>query len=476
MDGTQLKIGGMRGWLKQMFKKDQQKPARPPKPETISKFTSDHSSSSSDWNHLVPEETSPPPNSRISWPEHCKRWSRHYDAYICHSERDSDYAIELLHYLEAQPEDLRCFLPIRNLPVGGPIPSEICSSLRNSHCWIMLLTAQFLADGWCQYHMHQALAESPLSEGRIIPVMINLQMSQYPSELRFMHAIRSQSCDASEFCKIRDGIYSYMINNLQTIDSTMERKDASSSNIDESSDETHKSCSSTMESKCQAEESSINMKETSCEAQTPCNSMHKISTNILEISTSMQGRRCKAQKSCRKMEATEISSRDMDKSRYETQESGREMQGKAGIDFVERHGEAQQNCRDMQESSCQLQGSNMDIQCISDKTQIYNIDNCHDAQNPCSSAQQRHCDTQRNNDNVGGSLDLEHCSLEDTRATKLQIHYSNINTQTAQKPPSLSRAHIYTRLNNGDTCEGALILNQKTGSCTWTSSWRSTNE
>ncbi|OCT73477.1 hypothetical protein XELAEV_18036454mg [Xenopus laevis] len=238
--------------FKLKFKKDQQKPGRSPKPDTSPKISpSPGSHSSSDWR----------PHSQISWPGHCKRWSRRYDAYIRHSERDSDYAIELLHYLEAQPEDLRCFVPMRDLAWGSPIPSEICNSLGNSHCWIMLLTPQFLDDDWCLYHMHQALAESPLSEGRIIPVMINLEMSQYPLVLRFMQAIKSQSCDASVFCKIRDSIYNYMITNLQTNDPTMERQAASSNNVHESSDETHKSCSSTMESKFQAEEYSSRIQE-----------------------------------------------------------------------------------------------------------------------------------------------------------------------------------------------------------------------
>ncbi|KAG8434725.1 hypothetical protein GDO86_012902, partial [Hymenochirus boettgeri] len=134
------------------------------------------------------------------------RWSSSYDVYICHSEKDSKYALELLSYLEAQPEKLRCFLPMRDMEVGSPIPYEICHGLGSSHCWIMLLTSDFLSDSWCKYQMHQALAESPVSEGRFIPVMINLQISQYPPELKYMFSIRSASFDSSIFANVKKSI------------------------------------------------------------------------------------------------------------------------------------------------------------------------------------------------------------------------------------------------------------------------------
>ncbi|KAE8594616.1 hypothetical protein XENTR_v10019714 [Xenopus tropicalis] len=387
MQRAQQKSSSMLGRLKQIFKKDQQKPSRPPKPDA-SPTTSSSSQipRSIGRSPLVSQGSLPsPPRPQISWPENCVRWSRRYDAYICHSETDSNYALRLLRYLEAQPEKLRCFLPMRDMSLGSPIPSEICSGLGDSHCMIMLLTPQFLADDWCKFHMHQALIEAPLSEGRIIPVMLNLELSRYPPELKFIQAVRSQSWDDSVFGKIRNSILSYMINNLQIIDSRMERQPASSSNI--SSNETHSS-GGTM-----GREGSNSTHNTSSEAPTPCSSRHKETSDLLGISSDLHGRSCKAQGSCSKME-TELPSRDMEGRSIETQ-------------------------------SCDTESTNMDLQ----------------------------CNGMQGASNTG------------------YAHSSNPNTQTADNSPCIGSTKVSTQLTNSDwnTCEGALALNQKAGSCTWTS-------
>ncbi|NP_001086555.1 toll-interleukin 1 receptor (TIR) domain containing adaptor protein L homeolog [Xenopus laevis] len=368
----------MLGWFKKLVKKDQKTQARSPNPVTSKVSSSSEKPSESRRSHLASAKSSPTLHPIISWPENCIRWSRLYDAYICHSDKDSNYALKLLSYLESQPENLRCFLPMRDMSLGSPIPSEICSGLRNSHCWIMLLTPEFLSDGWCKFQMHQALVESPLSEGRFIPVMINLEMSQYPPELRFMHAIRSRSCDDSVFCQIRNSISSYLIENLQTIDSKMMRQPVSSSNIHENSDETHKSGSSTLEIGDKADESSSNIQKTSYEALTPASGMDRSRSDVLDRSSNMHGKSYKAQESCSNMQKigpeTEISSRDIHERSDKTQEASRQMQAicsdvqEVGKGMKERIGEVQENTGDMQES-CKLQGTSMGIESISNKTQ-----------------------------------------------------------------------------------------------------------
>uniref|UniRef100_A0A8K9XXB8 TIR domain containing adaptor protein n=1 Tax=Oncorhynchus mykiss TaxID=8022 RepID=A0A8K9XXB8_ONCMY len=116
---------------------------------------------------LAPTSTpNPPPpflSSRICW-------SQTYDVCLCHSPMDIEEAIRLDSYLENPPCGLRCFL----------------SAVQSSHCWALLITPNFLLDDWCQYTMHQALSEGPMSN-RIIPLVLTLPYSQYPKELRFYY-------------------------------------------------------------------------------------------------------------------------------------------------------------------------------------------------------------------------------------------------------------------------------------------------
>ncbi|XP_073426059.1 toll/interleukin-1 receptor domain-containing adapter protein [Dendrobates tinctorius] len=144
------------------------------------------------------------------WPDGSVRWQSQYDVYICHSEADVSYAMEMLSYLEQQPEKLRCFLPMRDMQAGGPIPSEMCSGLESSHCWVMLLTPQFLSDNWCKYQMHQFLAQAPCSNGRLIPVIIGLTFAQYPSVVKHMYAIKGTFNDPSVFSKVKEAIVTYL--------------------------------------------------------------------------------------------------------------------------------------------------------------------------------------------------------------------------------------------------------------------------
>lgn len=118
------------------------------------------------------------------------RWSRKYDVFVCHSSVDSDCdeAGRLASFLEASPRRLRCFLQHRDDCPGGATSTELCRAVQNSHLWALLITPDFLQDDWCQYMMHQALAEGPMSN-RIIPLVQNLSRSQYPQELKFYFSI-----------------------------------------------------------------------------------------------------------------------------------------------------------------------------------------------------------------------------------------------------------------------------------------------
>ncbi|KAG5269136.1 hypothetical protein AALO_G00198670, partial [Alosa alosa] len=116
------------------------------------------------------------------------RWSLEYDLCVCHSDNDGSEAERLVSYLEDTVRGLRCFLPMRDCPLGSPIPTELCRAVQNSHCWVFLMTSYFLQSEWCIYQMHQALSEAPMSN-RIIPTVLHLPYSSCPKELRFYYII-----------------------------------------------------------------------------------------------------------------------------------------------------------------------------------------------------------------------------------------------------------------------------------------------
>ncbi|XP_068096417.1 toll/interleukin-1 receptor domain-containing adapter protein [Hyperolius riggenbachi] len=147
-----------------------------------------------------------------AWPENSTRWQKSYDVYICSSGQDASYAMALRSYLQKPPENLRCFLPMLDMNVGGAIPTEMVDGAENSHCWVMLLTPNFLSDQWCQYQMHQFLALAPCSDGRLIPVMVGLTFTQYPKELKHMVACKDINNDQKVFKSVKRAIESYLRN------------------------------------------------------------------------------------------------------------------------------------------------------------------------------------------------------------------------------------------------------------------------
>lgn len=118
------------------------------------------------------------------------RWKRKYDLFVCHSaaHSDTEEATRLVSFLEASPQNLRCFLWHRDTCPGGAISSEFCQAVQNSHLRALLITPDFLEDEWCSYMMFQSLADGPMSS-RLIPLVQNLSSSQYPQEMKYVYYI-----------------------------------------------------------------------------------------------------------------------------------------------------------------------------------------------------------------------------------------------------------------------------------------------
>ncbi|NWR36868.1 TIRAP protein, partial [Tachuris rubrigastra] len=204
------------GWFRRLLHK--------PKPSSVeSSLNSSHSASSSPSSSSPSSSSSaksssssaassiplsPVPAPDISASD-SPRWSKTYDVCVCHNEGDLELVEELVSYLEGQPESLRCFLQPRDAAVGGALGTELCDAVRGSHCWVLLITPAFLRDPWCQFQMHQALAEAPMANGRTIPVLRGVDRREYPRELRNIYYI-SMALKESSFRQIRDTVLRYL--------------------------------------------------------------------------------------------------------------------------------------------------------------------------------------------------------------------------------------------------------------------------
>ncbi|XP_067364854.1 toll/interleukin-1 receptor domain-containing adapter protein [Channa argus] len=212
----------MHGWFQKLLKSRVSLSTQPEKEDketsvsTSSVFTSSFcsslsSSSSSSSSSPLPQTTlSKPkqPQSALSSPE---RWNKKYDLLVCHSDADSDIeeAKRLASFLESSPHRLRCFLWYRDVCPGGAVPSEISAAVEDSHLQALLITPNFLKDDWCMYMMLQALAEGPMSN-RLIPLVKNLQHSQYPQELRFYFYINLSSNTDHGYSQIHKTVLQYL--------------------------------------------------------------------------------------------------------------------------------------------------------------------------------------------------------------------------------------------------------------------------
>ncbi|XP_057204089.1 toll/interleukin-1 receptor domain-containing adapter protein isoform X2 [Triplophysa rosa] len=103
-------------------------------------------------------------------------------------DKDIDQVRSLASFLEAPSKGLRCYLLERDCPPGGAVSTELLQAVHDSHCWVLLITPNFLKDDWCLYQMHQVLSEGPISQ-RIIPTVLNIPRSELPQELRFVFSV-----------------------------------------------------------------------------------------------------------------------------------------------------------------------------------------------------------------------------------------------------------------------------------------------
>uniref|UniRef100_A0A672RLL4 Toll-interleukin 1 receptor (TIR) domain containing adaptor protein n=1 Tax=Sinocyclocheilus grahami TaxID=75366 RepID=A0A672RLL4_SINGR len=155
---------------------------------SISTCSSGHSNTSSSSSSSIsakPSASDQPLPSVLSSPY---RSSLRYDVFVCHNDEDSDLAQSLASFLEAPSSGLRCYLHERDCPAGGAVSTELLQAVQDSHCWLLLVTPNFVKDDWCLYQMHQVLSEGPMSQ-RIIPAVVNMPRSQLPLELRFLFTV-----------------------------------------------------------------------------------------------------------------------------------------------------------------------------------------------------------------------------------------------------------------------------------------------
>ncbi|NXE30243.1 TIRAP protein, partial [Ardeotis kori] len=196
------------GWFRCFLRKPKPSSAESSLDASRSASSSSSSSSSAESSGSSSLRPSPVSASDIS-ASGSARWAKSYDVCVCHSEADLELVEELVSYLENQPESFRCFLQLRDAAPGNAVVTELCDAVRNSHCWVMLITPGFLRDPWCKYQMHQALAEAPLANGRTIPVLKDVDRKDYPRELRNLYYI-SVAPKENSFRQIRDTVVRYL--------------------------------------------------------------------------------------------------------------------------------------------------------------------------------------------------------------------------------------------------------------------------
>ncbi|KAJ8400370.1 hypothetical protein AAFF_G00397530 [Aldrovandia affinis] len=146
-------------------------------------------------------------SSSLLPPSGAPRWSRAFDVCVCHSAGDAPDALLLATRLETG--GLRCFLPLRDSTPGAAVSTELLEAVSGAHCWALLITPHFLADPWCRYQMHQALAEAPTSS-RIIPLLLRASRAQYPPELRFYYYIDLGGDAERGYARVHTAVLNYL--------------------------------------------------------------------------------------------------------------------------------------------------------------------------------------------------------------------------------------------------------------------------
>lgn len=206
------RVSGIMGWFRQHFGKqrnelDQGNPCKCSQKDHFA--LSNSNSSSGNYTYTAHSETSCSGESSVSSTSSSLPFSSQsptserplpavlsstlrstlkYDVCLCHSDKDIVQVHSLASFLEAPSKGLRCYLQERDCPPGGAVPTELLQAVHDSHCWVLLITPNFLKDDWCLYQMHQVLSEGPMSQ-RIIPAVLNIPRSEVPQELRFVFSV-----------------------------------------------------------------------------------------------------------------------------------------------------------------------------------------------------------------------------------------------------------------------------------------------
>ncbi|XP_040287568.1 toll/interleukin-1 receptor domain-containing adapter protein isoform X3 [Bufo bufo] len=295
------------------------------------------------------------------WPDNSVRWLRKYDVYICHSreEPDCSYAVDMLSYLEQEPEKLRCFLPMRDMLAGGAITSEMCSGLESSHCWVMLLTPHFLSDSWCKYQMHQFLAQAPCSNGRLIPVMIGLSFAQYPPEVKHMYAFKGAFNDNSVFIKIKAAILMYLKEMITVTSDKIPAHTPPSSRTPERSQSTSKPVGNSQEESSVTKESTSDTSSRISMTQEVTSDVSMGSSVIQEITSDM---------SMRSTVTQEVTTSGMSSRNQMTQETTSDMSMRSSV--------TQETTRDMSMGSSLIQEFTTDVSSRTSMTEETASDVC----------------------------------------------------------------------------------------------------
>ncbi|XP_063799753.1 toll/interleukin-1 receptor domain-containing adapter protein [Pseudophryne corroboree] len=368
------------------------------------------------------------------WPENSARWQRPYDVYICHSKEEADtaYAIEMLSYLEKQPEKLRCFLPLRDMEVGSPVSTEMCRGAESSHCWVMLLTPHFLTDSWCKYQMHQFLTQDPCADGRLIPVVMGLPFSQYPSEMRHMYAFKGTLSDQSVFGQIKRAILTYLKKLLTVTADQVPSVTASSNNSERSEGSSPMRSSGTQEST-----SDISMRSSSTQESTSDLAMR--TSGAQESTTDLAQRISGAQEStvdlAMRTSGTQESTSDISMRSSTTQEST--------TDLATRTSGTQESTSDISMRSSTTQDSTTDLAMRTSGAQ----ESTGDVAMRGSTTQESTTDlAQRNSGEQESTVDLTRRTSESQQSTSdlsvvscgTQESISNMSVRISTTPESMS--------------------------------------
>ncbi|XP_061405807.1 toll/interleukin-1 receptor domain-containing adapter protein [Lethenteron reissneri] len=124
---------------------------------------------------------------------------RPYDAYLCCSREDDEWAERVTQYMEAAPNNLRVCLSSRDFVPGMAIVDNVCNAVQSSHLILLVLSLGFLESGWCDLETILALTNSAQAtcvlerNRRVVPVL--LEPCNVPERLGFLTRLDAREPD-----------------------------------------------------------------------------------------------------------------------------------------------------------------------------------------------------------------------------------------------------------------------------------------